>query len=416
MKQNNLSFLLLLVFLLFVSISCDNGSSSSSVGGGTEETLKIGILIPQSGTGPLQKEPENACIEIAAADVNEYLAGSESNKRIEGVIRDTQFDSFAIETALQEFKESGIKIVVCACTSSSLAYVKSYVDDNDMLLINNCSTSPSLAEADNVYRLISDDDYLAVALSDIYTRRGIEKVVILYRGDVWGETLAQAIEANFNTSQGAVVQSIAYDPRAGSSEYEAMLSEAGNAVTQALASATADKIAVQLISYDEGTDILEKASENATLGQIKWFGSDGFVQNQDLLQNPTSAAFAAQVGMCSPIFAENNSEDYQAIKSEIAGDIGYEPYSWALLLYDCYWLASKTRAHNEYIDDIAAIKGIFELQAASYEALTGSINLNNAGDRAVSPYDFWAVEDDNGTYLWVKSFTYNDGILTDLYL
>ena len=414
MKQNNLSLLLLLVLLLFISISCGSDSSSTAGGGSTEETLKIGILIPQSGTGPLQKEPENACIEIAAADVNEYLMESESNKRIEAVIKDTQFDSFAIEAALQEFKESGIKIVVCACTSSSLAHIESYVNNNDMLLINHCSTSPTLAEADNIYRLISDDDYLAVALSAIYTLKGVEKVVILYRGDVWGETQAQAIESNFNTDQGTVVQSIAYDPRSGSDEYEARLLEVSDAITQALTSTTADKIAVQLISYNEGTDILEKASEHATLGQVKWFGSDGFVQNQDLLQNPTSATFAAQVGMYCPILAENSSENYQMIKAEIADDIGYEPYSWALLLYDCYWLASKTRAHDDYIDDISAIKGIFELQVASYEALTGTISLNNAGDRAISPYDFWAVENDNGTYFWVKSFTYNDGTLTDL--
>jgi hypothetical protein len=44
--------------------------------------------------------------------------------------------------------------------------------------------------------------------------------------------------------------------------------------------------------------------------------------------------------------------------------------------------------------------------------VTGSTALDAAGDRDNGDFDFWAVRRHNGNYRWVRTGTYNNGVLT----
>ena len=48
--------------------------------------------------------------------------------------------------------------------------------------------------------------------------------------------------------------------------------------------------------------------------------------------------------------------------------------------------------------------------ARDYTGLTGPTELNEAGDRSLGNYDFWAVCEGDSGYEWVRAATYTAGV------
>jgi ABC-type branched-subunit amino acid transport system substrate-binding protein len=69
------------------------------------------------------------------------------------------------------------------------------------------------------------------------------------------------------------------------------------------------------------------------------------------------------------------------------------PRSYAEVTYDEFWVAALTL--NNYTgteqDDITSLRQTFINTANLYFGVTGSTELNDAGDRKYGSYDFWAV-------------------------
>jgi len=329
------------------------------------------------------------------------------SSQVSAVIKDSKFDVYSILYALDDFKQQDIQIVVFAGISDNLNMVLSHINDNDMLLINNTSTLTDLSIDDTVYRLVPDDGFLAQALSATIYNEGKTRLIIMFRSDEWGINLADNVTTSFESLGGTVSYSLEYFPRYYDPDGTTDMSDLDTAVATAIDESTQDSVAVLCLSYEEGIDILEAAANFDNLDKVTWYGSDGFTQNNDLLQNIKASDFAAKVGMYCPIFAESDTEAYKAVKSEIQDSIGYEPYSWAMILYDAFRIAAQTRLDDSYDNDIDIIQNIFLDSVNTYDAVTGPLNLNNYGDRATSNYDFWGVSNTGGAPAWEKAFTWD---------
>ncbi len=395
----------LAVLAPFFFSGCD-----SSTGPGAEDlavdTVSIGVIMPITGTGPLQHDSEQAAIQLALADVNAYLAERTPRKWIEADIRDSMYDPGEIQGALEDLDEAGIRVVVFSGTSTGLTSAQSYASGNGMLLINQSSTATSLSTPDNIFRLAPDDEALSGVLSEVLTSRGHTALAILNRGDVWGSGLAQGIGEAFGDAGGSVLGTVIYDPRFISVDLETALDDLDHLVGGALAGKSPEEIAVSFVTYEEGVDLLELASGYPNLDKVKWYGSDGFVQNQALLENTVALDFAEIVGAYSPVIGEPTTAGYAQLQGEIAEATGYTPYSLALLLYDAFFLAALTRADEGYSDDIDALKSVFLSVLSGYDAVSGTIELNENGDRANPTYDFWGISPGEG---WRLMFTAPEG-------
>ena len=62
--------------------------------------------------------------------------------------------------------------------------MKTYADENDMLVVSCCSTSPRLSIAgDSVYRFVPDDENQGAAVAKLLVSDGIRGLVTTWRGD-----------------------------------------------------------------------------------------------------------------------------------------------------------------------------------------------------------------------------------------
>ena len=84
------------------------------------------------------------------------------------------------DVALAKVKKlvgNGIRIIIGPQTSSELKKIKEYVDNNDVLLISQSSTAPSLSQKDNIFRLLQSDNNQGKQIAEKMWSDGIRVVV-----------------------------------------------------------------------------------------------------------------------------------------------------------------------------------------------------------------------------------------------
>ena len=390
-----------IIILAFFGNSCSDSSSGPSA---LPQNLQIGVLLPETGFSPINGTAQKAAVELAVEDVNAYFTGNNLPAHIEAVIMDTQGSIDEESRLFDEMAEQEIPIVICSMTSGSMALIKPQIDAGRIIVLNDVSTSPQLSLDDNLFRLVPDDRYSARVMADFLMESGIEKIVIYYRNDLWGTTLQEEIASAFTAplKGGIVADSIVYDARLYMVDMDEKMDDLNTSLTQALIGTTADKVAVILISFEEGIEILKRAAAYPALSSVRWFTGDGLGQNMDLLNDAAAAAFAYTVGLQSPLIAETDSDLYRDLRTRIQAKTGLDHYAFAPVIYDAVWLAALTMAEAGSNAGSALIKTVLIQEAEYYEAVTGIIEFNSAGDRSACAYDFWAVDLVHGNYAWVK--------------
>jgi branched-chain amino acid transport system substrate-binding protein len=200
-----------------------------------------------------------------------------------------------------------------------------------------------------------------------------------------------------------VVDGIGYDPPVGNfaaslhrinfivweQELKSLTSKVNNAISQY----GADKVGVYILAFDEIVPIMIQANRHQELQSVRWYGSDGSAQNQGLIKNVEAAEFAIKTNFLNPIYSVNASDSFKKLEARIVEEIGRVPRSYAEVTYDEFWIAAHTL--NNYTgteqDDITSLREAFISTANHYVGVTGSTELNDAGDRKYGSYDFWAV-------------------------
>jgi len=108
------------------------------------------------------------------------------------------------------------------------------------------------------------------------------------------------------------------------------------------------------------------------------------------------------------------SDSFKKLEARIVEEIGRVPRSYAEVAYDEFWVTALIL--NNYTeteqDDVTSLREAFISTANHYVGVTGSTELNDAGDRKYAPYGFWAVQPaDNygtntGSYGWTNVAAY----------
>jgi branched-chain amino acid transport system substrate-binding protein len=292
----------------------------------------------------------------------------------------------------------GVKIIISATTSDNLRILKDEVTEQELILIDITSTAAELAVSDNVFRLVPNDNATALAINSNLVSNGIQKLAILYRNDIWGSNLSQTLKNDFESQGGEVIAFLDYDARLPEINMDDAIEELNSRITTALP--TGAQIAVELFSYEEGIDILKKSSSFESLSKICWYGSDGLIKNQNLLQTPDAAEFAATVGIYCPTIGELSTSQFITIQKQIEDRLGYSFQTNAILMVDAVTIAVQALETAE--DGIDNLKNtIFEI-TENTEGITGDLSLNSSGDRIDCLYDFWGVVKTDTDYNWQK--------------
>ena len=244
-------FLLSLVALVFAAVGCIGGS----------ETVKIGVLSPQ--TGPIaQYAPgfEDAA-KVAIAELNTTHKG---DFEFELIVLDSGCDGTQAATSAQTLIDSGVSVIIgAACSGATLGAI-SVASAAGVPMVSYASTSPAVTTADDnghLFRVVPSDAQQAVALSTVTASAGAANPAVLYMTNDYGAGLGDNFSRNWS---GSVCTEVGYDPTEGS--YDA------STLAQSVIDGGCDS--VLLMSYaTDGAAIMEALSSQGFTGMV--FGADG---------------------------------------------------------------------------------------------------------------------------------------------
>lgn len=106
---------------------------------------------------------------------------------------------------LQAHAARGIKFVAGPLSSREVRNLKTYADENNILVVSQSSTAVDLAvPGDNIVRLIPDDRKQGPALARLMWDAGVKFYVPIWRGDTYGDGLKESTEVSFKRLGGSV--------------------------------------------------------------------------------------------------------------------------------------------------------------------------------------------------------------------
>jgi len=375
-----------------------------------QPVFKIGAVIPLTGSAASTGVSTQAAIELAIADINNYLTDIGSGKSISVKIEDSETDTLVALQKVTELFGEGIMTMVGPYSSASVAAVKDYADQNGAIIISPSSVAISLAISDdNIFRMVPADFSQGEAMAALLEDDHISYIVPVVRDDLWGNELVETIIKHFLDNSGGMSSNVALYP-ANTSDFTEYILDLESRVQFALAQYDTAEIGIYMASFGEGTDILNSALENPTLKHLKWYGSSAYAQNESILLDTSAAAYASSHGLLCPIFGYDLAAKakWEPLVNRIIDKIGRKPEIYALCAYDALWLITATYLSTGYPVDYKDFKTIFGRQANNYFGATGWTTINDAGDREFATYDFFKVATENEEYVWTIAARYNN--------
>ena len=384
----------LFAFLLLFSMSCQKSTLTQET---ETETLEIGILAPLTGAAASIGESTRLAIDIAFQDVNEYLESTGSSVRADFQLHDTQTDPTTALQELKNLKDQGIRMVIGPFSSTNCAAVVDYANRNGILLLSPASVATSLAVGnDNLFRMAPSDGNQAEAITALFDHDNITTVIPIIRNDVWGEGLFENVSELLAQQGKTIANPIHYNPaNVNSSD---IADQVATTIAQAVHHTPAANIGVYLLSFGEGTDILEAASQEANCALVRWYGSSAFANNASLPANADAAKFAAQQSFRAPAFANDPAgmDLLEPVYQQLSVQLRRSPEIYALTTYDAVWLMALAFRDNQDPNDLASFRTTLEQEGKYHYGITGRTTFDEAGDRKHASFAFWGISDSGG--------------------
>ena len=317
---------------------------------------------------------------------------------------DTQVKPDIALSKLQTLAGDGIKFVIGPMSSAEVKQIKSFADENKILVISPSSTSPALAiPNDYIYRFCPTDLFQGPAAIEMVKEAGVEHLVIMWRGDTWGDGLKESM-ADAATQAGIMVHEASrYNPDA--EEFSSEVASLADQVSQLVNQFGADKVGVTLIAFKEAAAIFAAAREHDVLWQVRWFGSDGTALLSEIVNTPEVAEFASTVKFMNPIFAPGASPYNTKLKNYVQQQLGREPDAYAFASYDALWAIAMSIQLTQS-DDPEAVKNVLPKVVERMVGASGAFSLDENGDRAAADYDLYVPVSTDGGYTWKKAGTW----------
>jgi len=406
MKLRALKTCLLFFTILIVFLSC---KKDEEVKEDEKNEITIGVLLPLTGAAASTGESTESAIQIALEDVNQYLTEIGSKKSVKIIIEDTQTDTVVALQKLMSLKNKGVQLVIGPYSSASVKAVKDYADQNNILVVSPSSVATSLAiPDDNIYRLVPSDNSQGQAITALLNDDSIEMIIPIVRDDLWGNELLATVSQQYTNSKNSVFAAVKYSTT--TTDFISQIYQLKLNLMDALNQHPAGKIGIYMVSFGEGTDILAEATNEASLSQVKWYGSSAYAENSSLLQNTNAAAFAYGRGLPCPIFGYDDAavDKWQPLIEKIEAEIGRKPEIYALVSYDALWLGTMAYLSTGVSVSTDKLINAFVHEANNYFGVTGRTSLNPAGDRAYAIYEFWGINFNSVDYNWSLFAKYNN--------
>ena len=368
--------------------------------------VKIGVTIANDE----EWERYAPIIELAEEDIATYCEEMESPFTFEFVVRNCESQAQVALDLTKEFHENGTGLIVGHPWSGMMCHsVQEYIAENDMLLLSPSSTSPHWRiPDDNMFRLACHDLLQANVIAKMLQSRQIKSIVVIYRGDAWGDTFTDAIESEFEEVGGKVVGKVRY--LIPCSDYSEFLEGADSILIEYISEYGVEHVAIELVAFSEGMYILVQALEYPAFSSVSWFGTDGIVDLSESMKVYDDTSIIEETlkrfELIGPVPAPAYTEEYWALNERYEKETGRHLTFYGASYYDACWLyaLSVMRANST---DVKLVRDALRELAREYVGVSGPCELDENDDRLRGHYDLMGYFEIEGETQYLKCGFYN---------
>jgi branched-chain amino acid transport system substrate-binding protein len=385
----------------------DGETTSAAPAAKGDGTLKIGTLLPQTGSLAFLGPPEFAGVDLAIKDIND--AGGVLGKEVSVTHSDSGDTS--TDTASQSVDRllsGNVDAIIGAASSSVSLSVIDKVVGNGVVQVSPANTSDEFTTYDDkglYFRTAPPDVLQGRVLGDLILADGNATVGIMALQDAYGTGLAENATKSIEGGGGQVVETVVYDPKAAS-----FATEVGKIKA-------ADPEAIAVIAFDETKKIIpELVKQGIGPDTKKIYFVDGNLASYeaDFDQGTLEGVKGTLPGVAS-------TDEFKNRLKEVAPDLNewaYAPESYDATILVALAaeaagddsgasIASKMQEVSaggekctSYTDCLALLEDGSDID---YDGISGPVEFNDAGDpseASVGIYEYGA--DNNYTFLEAK--------------
>ncbi|RXZ69744.1 ABC transporter substrate-binding protein [Agromyces albus] len=376
----------------------DAGDALPIEEGERDLTLKVGTILPQSGTLAFLGPPEEAGVALAAQEINEADMGL----NIEVIYRDSGDTTTDIATvSVTDLLSQDVSAIIGAASSGVSFTVIDQITAAGVVHFSPANTSPDFTEyedSDLYFRTAPSDLLQGEVLGNQIAADGASTLGLLVLNDPYGTGLAEATKASFEAAGGEVVAEELFNT--GDSNFDAQLS--------AINAANPDAVAV--ITFDEAKVVVPALVGSGYPGDQLYF-VDGNLSDY-------SADFApglitgAKGTLPGPELEDDFRERILAVDPDLA-DFSYGPESYdaTVLIALAAYAANSTEGvdiakylrqvsggtgEGEKVTDLGdAFTALSEGSQIDWDGPSGPITLDEHGDPTEATIGIYEYGDDN---------------------
>lgn len=367
--------------------STPSGESGGSDKPAADLTLKLGSLLPQTGSLAFLGPPMESGVGLAVQEVNDAAAGITIDLTAED---EGDTDTKAYETSITKLQGAGVSAIVGAAASGVSKLILDGNVSAGILQISASNTSPDFTtwDDDGLYFRTAPSDLLqGEVLGNLIAEDGAKTLGIIYQNDAYGTGLDAAIKETFEGTGGEVVAEASFN--VGDAQFDAQV--------ETIKAQNPDAVAI--VSFDQFKTIAPLLV-NAGISADKFYMVDGNLSDYGS-EIPVSLE-GAQGTKAGPALADDFTSRLQDFWTG-EGNAEVKDFTYAAEAYDAVILVALASLAAGSTDgaDIAAkmqevsggsgdgkkctsfadcAKIINDGGTADYDGYSGDVTFDEAGD------------------------------------
>ena len=365
--------------------------------GNTETPLRIGSLLPTTGSLAFLGPPEIAGVNLGIDEVNK--AGGVLGKPVEVIHRDSGDTKTDIATqSTSALLGQGVSAIIGAASSGVSKTVINQITGAGVIQFSPANTSPDFTTWDDkglYWRTAPSDVLQGKVLGNYMATCGAQTVGMIVLNDAYGTGLASNIKSAFEAAGGQVVAEELFNE--GDTQFSSQVDK--------IIAAKPDAIA--LITFDQAKSIVPLMTGKGVKA-TQMFLVDG--NTSDYSKDFQPGTLKGAQGTIPGTFAQ---EDFK--KKLLAIDPALKDYSYAGESYDAVnliSLAAEAAQSTKGVDIAAKLKEVSEGgekctsyaacvtliregKDADYDGQSGPVTFSEAGDPTEAYIGIYEYQDDN---------------------
>jgi branched-chain amino acid transport system substrate-binding protein len=365
--------------------------------GTTETPLRIGSLLPTTGSLAFLGPPEIAGVNLGIDEVNK--AGGVLGKPVEVIHRDSGDTKTDIATqSTSALLGQGVSAIIGAASSGVSKTVINQITGAGVIQFSPANTSPDFTTWDDkglYWRTAPSDVLQGKVLGNYMATCGAQTVGMIVLNDAYGTGLATNIKSAFEAAGGQVVAEELFNE--GDTQFSSQVDK--------IIAAKPDAIA--LITFDQAKSIVPLMTGKG-VNPTQMFLVDG--NTSDYSKDFQPGTLKGAQGTIPGTFAQ---EDFK--KKLLAIDPALKDYSYAGESYDAVnliALAAESANSTKGVDIAAKLKEVSEGgekctsygacvkliregKDADYDGQSGPVTFSDAGDPTEAYIGIYQYQDDN---------------------